>query len=756
MSQQWNFDPVGGPIWAAVLAIGLVVLVSLVGIPRDRLTPGRRLTLTGLRLLAAALAILALWRPSLIHTESRRQPATLVLLVDESRSMTVADAFGGKTRWQSLLATLTEALPALEELREQEIEVQLYTFDADTHAQEWKTGALGLADEPAGEQTAIGAALEDILRREAGKRLLGVILLSDGAQRAYAPRDLAPQNPARRLADLGFPLYTFVFGQARGLGQARDVAVKDLLVNPTVFVKNELAVQANVRIDGLVNQDVPVQLLFESPAGKMETVATKDLHSAKDGATLPVEMSTTAQTPGEFKLTVRAEKQPGEIVTTNNELSTFVTVLKGGLNVLYIEGALRVEQKFLRRSLDASADIKVDYIRLAEPDPRKPRSLDLKPYFARGKYDVYVIGDIDSDWFQPGELAALAGVVHQGAGLLMLGGLHTFAPGGYFDTPLADLLPILMNNLDRNKFGEPVLPQLHLPGPLRMVPSKRLGARHFVLQLASGDGNRAAWEKLPPLDGANKFDRLKPSAQVLAETPDGKPLLVAGESGGRVLASAIDSTWRWWLGGFEPEHKRFWRQVVLWLARKDEQTEGNVWIKLAQRRYAPGGRVEFGAGAKSPHGDVYDDAQFEAEVILPDGTKRPVHLARGSEEMTAVFADTQQAGDYTVVVSATRAGEDLGTAKARFLIYEQDLELDNAAADPSLLASLAKVSEQSGGRLLAPEELPELLDQIKQQPLERQVEREVKETPWDTWPFFVLFVSVLSADWFLRKKWGLV
>ncbi len=751
MSQQWQIDPVGGPIWAAVLAVGLVVLVSLVGIPRDRLTPGRRYILTVLRLIAAALAILALLRPTLIHTEKRRQPATLVLLVDRSRSMSVADAFGGKTRWRALRDTLAEAMPALDDLREQEIEVQVYTFDADTHAQEWKNGRIGLPDEPLGEQTAIGAALEDILRREAGKRLLGVILLSDGAQRAYAPRDLAPQNPARRLADFGFPLYAFAFGQARGLGQARDVAVKDLLVNPTVFVKNELAVQSNVRVDGLVNQDIPVQLLFETPAAKMEVVSTKDLHSAKDGASLPVEMSYVPQTPGEYKLTVRAEKQPGEVVTTNNELSTFVTVLKGGLNVLYVEGALRVEQKFLRRSLDASADIKVDYVRLPPPDPLKPRALDLKPFFARGKYDVYLIGDVDSTWFRPDELAALAGVVQQGAGLLMLGGLHTFAPGGYTDTPLAHLLPIVMNDLDRNRYGEPILPQLHLPGPIKMVPSKRLGARHFALQLASGDANRAAWEKLPPLDGANKFDKLKLTAQVLAETPDGKPLLVAGEAGGRVMALAVDSTWRWWLGGYESEHKRFWRQAILWLARKDEQTEGNVWIKLAQRRFAPGGRVEFAAGAKSPQGDIYSDAEFQAKVIQPDGTERPVHLARGSEEMSAVFAETQQAGDYTVVVSASRAGEELGTAKARFLIYEQDLELDNAAADSNLLGSLAKVSEQSGGRLLAPEELPKLLDEIKQQPPNQDVEREVKETPWDTWPFFALFVAVLSADWFLQE-----
>ncbi len=505
----------------------------------------------------------------------------------------------------------------------------------------WQDGKLELPDEPTGDQTAIGAALDDVLRREreASKRLLGVILLSDGAQRAYAPHDLAPQMPARRLADRGAPLFALSFGQGRGLGQVRDVAVKDLIVNPTVYVKNELSVEANVRVDGLVNQDIPLQLLFEGPGGKMQTVATQELHPAKDGASLGVEMSYVPTVPGEYKLTVRAEKQPGEVVTTNNELSTFVTVLKGGLNVLYIEGALRVEQKFLRRSLDASADIKVDYVRLTAPDKQKPRTLDLVPLFARGKYDVYILGDIDHTWFRDGELAALANVVHQGAGLCMLGGLHTFAPGGYFEVPpLAELLPIVMNEFDRQPQGEAILPQLHIAGPVQMLPNRRLGTKHFTLQLGPPQANAAVWQKLPPLEGANKFDRLKPSAQVLAETPDGKPLMVAGEAGGRVLALAVDSTWRWWLAGFATEHKRFWRQVILWLARKDEQSEGNVWVKLGQRRAAPGGRVELTAGAKSPQGDVYSDAELTAEVILPDGTtRRTVHLSHAGDELAGIF-----------------------------------------------------------------------------------------------------------------------
>jgi len=99
-----------------------------------------------------------------------------------------------------------------------------------------RTRPIELPERSEGQQTAIGAALEERLRREAGKRLLGVILLSDGAQRAYAPRDL-PRN-RRRPAETPrlSPVHPPVWPIAR-LGEAQDVAVKDLIVDPNVFVK---------------------------------------------------------------------------------------------------------------------------------------------------------------------------------------------------------------------------------------------------------------------------------------------------------------------------------------------------------------------------------------------------------------------------------------------------------------------------------------------------------------------------------------
>src|SRR5690606_26122731 len=213
-------------------------------------------------------------RPTLVYTTTKARSATIAVLIDRSRSMVVADSVGGRTRWEMLKTAVGDALPALEELSEN-VELKLYSFDSAVQPLAIERGRLNLGEPPTGEQTAIGAALDDVLRREAGKRLIGVVLLSDGAQRAYAPRDIAPQGPARRLADLGFPLYTLPFGQARGLGQARDVVLADLAVNPTVYVKNELAARATARIEGFGNQPVTVQLLFEGPGGKMQVVASQ-------------------------------------------------------------------------------------------------------------------------------------------------------------------------------------------------------------------------------------------------------------------------------------------------------------------------------------------------------------------------------------------------------------------------------------------------------------------------------------------------
>ncbi len=746
-----SFYPIGDSYWL-VLAAFAALLTVLALVPVGSKTPRRRrMALMGLRLAVLLLLLLAMLRPTLVYTQTKKQPASLVLLADQSRSMSVPDAVGGRTRYDILRQSLEEARPALAAVAK-DFELKAYTFDAEARPVDASQGTVQLMPAPEGRQTAIGAVLEDVLRAEAGKRLLGVLLLSDGAQRAYAPRDVPPQTAASRLKHLGYRLYTFAFGQSRGLGQARDVAVKDLLVNEQVFVNNELEIVGQVRIDGYLNREIPVQLLFETEPGKMEVVAQKTVQANEDGQLREVRFTYVPQTAGEFKLSLEAVGQPGELVTTNNLSSTFVNVLKGGLKVLYLEGNPRVEQKFLRRSLDSSPDVNVNYLRLNARQPESHPS-DLIEQFKPGAYDVYILGDLDSSAFRPGELDQLAKTVSQGAGLIMLGGFHSFGPGGYGDGPLANVLPVGMDRLERQRLDDQTRADLHLPGPLKMMPTAQ-GDRHFVLNLAGKQtDNQSAWEKLPPLEGANRFVQLAPAAEVLAVAGK-QPMLVAHQFGlGRVMAFAGDSTWHWWMQGFQSAHKRFWRQVVLWLARKDQSTEGEVWVRLQHRRLPIEQRLEFSVGVQSPIGESRTDFTAEAEVVLPDQSRRRVPLTRQGESLIGSFRDTGTAGDYRVEVTAKDKEETLGAARARFLTFAQDLELDNPAADGAMLESLATTT---GGQALAPEQLGDLVRKLVENTEHLEIRQETKRTFWDTWPFFLAFVGLLSVEWWLRKRWGLV
>jgi len=459
--------------------------------------------------------------------------------------------------------------------------------------------------------------------------------------------------------------------------------------------------------------------------------------------------------------------------------------------VLYLVGAKRVgggpgpEQRFVRAALARSPDIVVER-RLVD---YQPAELDLRDVFRQGKIDVVILDDVDARGLSRESWQALADRIRGGAGLMMTGGYHSFAPGGHRETPLADVLPVDFGPAQRQNFNEPLRDDVHLAGPVRMRPAAPVGTRHSIMQIGglehgrvSAGGNArsvpvdpalppalttkrsvgvAQWNTLPPLDGANLVERreLKPNASVLAEADDPQrhPLLVAGQSGdGRTLAFAGDSTWRWQLQGFGESHRRYWRQCVLWLAKKDEQTEGRVWIRLAGRRVLRGTRVDVTLGAEDTQGEPVASARFDVAITTPDAREVVVRPTKSGDEWAAIFRETTTPGDYRIQVTAIDGGQQFGVAEARFLVPDQDIELDRPAAEPSLMAQLAEMTAAAGGQSLAPEELPALVARLAAQPPKLEEEIIARVTYWDKWPFLLLFVGLLSVEWYLRKRWGLV
>ncbi len=181
-----------------------------------------------------------------------------------------------------------------------------------------------------------------------------------------------------------------------------------------------------------------------------------------------------------------------------------------------------------------------------------------------------------------------------------------------------------------------------------------------------------------------------------------------------------------------------------------------MWIKLDSRRFLPGQRVTFRSGARSAAGDPLTNARLTATVVHPDGDQRPVRLVRQGDYFRGTVTDANQAGTYTLRVTATSEGAEMGQHESRFMVYTTDRELSGVTADPGLLRNLAAQTGEQGGRWLTPEELPALFEALRQKPLQLEEKVKLTVTYWDRGTLLLLLVGVLSTEWFLRKKWRLV
>lgn len=753
-----QFDPVWSWAFVACVALGLLAVLLAVPPDRSRLSPAGRIALTLLRLGAFLALVACMLRPTFVATRKARQQGTVVVLADASESMTVADGPGGQTRWDEMRVALAAARPAARQLMATgDFDIAVWRFDREVHplppAGDDPFPLAAWADAASADETAIGAAIDDGQKATAGRMIAGVVVLSDGGQHAYAPRDLPPQSAARKLADAGAPLWSVTFGQQRGGGQGRDAAVVNLSVAETVYVKNVLEVAGRVRLDGLAGREAAVVLLAEDEAGAMQEVTRTRVRATGESVEEAVRLSWAPTALGERKITLRVEPQEGEVIIANNELSTFVEVIDGGLRVLYLEGALRVEQRFLRRVLAASPDMQVDF-EWIDASHRERWPVDLGRRLA-GDYDVFLIGDLDASALRPEDARAMLAKINAGAGLGLLGGFHAFEAGGWAGSPLGPAMPFEVDRLARQPFDEPVRRGLHIDGAIRMLPDPRFGDVSILRLGTSGDDSRAAWEAMPTLEGASRIGRLLPTAKTLAAMADGTPLLVGRDYGeGRVLAFAADSTWRWVMQGAGDQHRRFWRQFVLWLARQDDAEQDTLWVRLAQRRISPGTPLPFDTGLTRPDGTAQEGVAIEATVIAPDGQKRPVRVGRQGDTFTGMIADCSEPGDWRLVVRATRPGDAVPRERsARFTVFRQDLELANPRANPLLMRQLA---EATSGGVRLPEDLPEIFTEIAARPPTYESKEQWSLAPWDTWPMFLLMAACMSAEWFLRKRWGLV
>lgn len=734
----------------ASAALGLLVTILLVRAYRETtraVSRRRRLTLLATRLLALAIVLLLLVHPVLQFVKVSRERSALVILLDNSRSMTVCDVPKGgapadPASAASRLETVRQALDRHHDA------LEALSADMDLH---WFTFSTLLEPvaEPAlkgeGEHTALAAAVARLRESlvQSGGKPAGVILISDG--RDNFSTDDERNTAGEDWAAAGVPLFAVGVGSETAAGRNKALIARRMDCPGSVSILNRLPVRAEFTATGLAGTTINVELLFDD-----EVVELQQARPTENSELLRIDLGYTPTIGGLHRVSVRARAEGVSGREGEATLSQFVRVTDEKIQVLYIDRP-RYERAAVARALEASGDLRVTKLDLNRPADGASSPLPRSTGEWQA-YHVVLIGDVDRVAFSDAGLTAVRDMVREhGRGLALLGGIRTVGSGQYRGTPLATILPV-----DLSTVGE-----LSAPVPFELTPA---GRAHPICRMATdATAGLDIWKRLPPFDGAGRLAGLTPTAETLMRTSAGQPLLVVTETGkGRVAIAAFDSTWRWSFAdpkGVDAQ-RRFWRQLVLWLANRRPE----VWVASDKPRYdlarirSNVERVTLRAGVSEPTtGKTPEGAVVIGTLTGPGGKPAEIKWIHTAESLESRPPITE-AGEYHVQVSAKLGNQVLGQSETAFVVTAPDPEMGDPTADIENLRRIAARTQSAGGEYVPIDQFGKLLERLAAKPHAAEITQVRRSNLVDDrpWLWFAAFAGLLAVEWVIRRRSGLV
>ncbi len=426
-----------GPLlWALlVLPVLAVFAVSLVDRPR-----GLRLASLGLRLLAIVLVALALARPTVPRTADRLHVA---FLVDLSASVDLGAAEAALDRVDAAVAELapgdTWSLAAVgRDLRPADTTDELRSLIA-----EWREAAGAEGFRAASDLAAALRATRLGLPADAAGR---VVLMTDArpvpadpgaasagaAGPAVATADAATATATSPDADLARALAELAGGP--GSVEVRldpvapfdepEAAIVRLQASPSDAHEGEV-VRLTARV--LVNRPMPVEVRIVHRG----VVAQRQTVEPVPGEATDVDFDVPMITPGRTRWTAELAA-PEDFFAVNNALDATVQV-SGRPRVLVLHREPRTMRDF-ERAMDRQ-DVLVE-TRGPRGAPRTMQELLA--------FDAVVLADVAATDLEPFQLRLLRDYVADfGGGLAMTGSENSFGLGGYYRSPVEEVLPLV-------------------------------------------------------------------------------------------------------------------------------------------------------------------------------------------------------------------------------------------------------------------------------------------------------------------------
>jgi hypothetical protein len=793
---------------AGLLVVAFVTFIYLRD-GRETASRGLRVFLAALRILILSSALLLFTEPALLAVHEEHKPSTVLVLLDDSRSMnlkfayaddklqkTVKDAMGEKslipltksdgtiekvqvskfelshfallTRLQVACQALRQGEPdfaGLLKIKGRHQEVHLRPFSHYFPRGDAPKPAFPEVDfEPLLKETRLGEVLRRSLQELQGVSLAGVVLISDGRQTAGED----PVQVAGNLYKLRkIPLCAVGVGDP---SEPKDLAVAieapDVVLPEDYF---ELLIVVTPR--GYTNLiGVPIEIRDDE--GK---VVTEQINTGRPGEKVVKSVKVRREKPGRASFEIKVKPQDGELNVENNQLTHIVQVVDKKIRVLYVEGQdlPRWEYRFLKNALLRDHTIEADVLLTLtsgdgasfhyEGTKGRPRleSYPVNKEQLHDKYDVLILGDLDPSLFTRDQVNLIQDFVREGGGLMMIAG-ERYAPARYvagLAEKIGELLPIVPS-------GAYAPPPDGYKDEFQIEWTEEGRRQPWTILDADENANRMLLDSLPRQLWYYPVRRAKALARVVAVHPEvfqedrdeqekqrKLPLIAFMPYGqGYTMFFGVDGFWRWRKGVGDRYHYRLHNQAIRFLATGHRPGQKKQYrMDVDKQTYSLGDQVLITAQLKDRKFEPLAVPKVSALLRTPKGETVQLELALRKDQPGfyegRYYPD--RLGQFKLEYRDREAEHpEQPQAEIGFKVEDPQVEMEEPRMNEELLRQIASAS--AGGKYFSIDQLaqiPELLT-----PRTEIIRREKEFSLWDRWPVLFLFVLLITAEWILRKR----
>lgn len=667
------------------------------------------------------------------------------------------EKFDGLQRWQRVQALLLEGKPEQRLLAKLagKFDLQVASLDNGEVKPIWQANNKDVPvpatlSKPVGNLTNLTSGLSYSVSNEQKAGKGAVIMITDGQQNAGD----SPIEVAKVLAGKKMPVFT--------LGVGSHIAPRDLAILKTI-VPDSVYFEDVVRGEVIIKEEVPVNQPFTLKVKDGEKVVWEKqfITEGKPSRTIPFDFPVKELAAERIKampkdvkalgvpmdLKVSVTPIEGERELSNNEASLRFRAVTQKRKVLLVDGRPRWETRYLKNLYQRDEKWEVNAAIAGMRGETGFVRGDKEGNFPADKpmldaYELIIFGEVPKDLLKPEEQRWLADFVgKRGGAIIFLDGARGYLRQ-YNDTPMGPLLPV-----DYADVKPPVgLKSLGLTG-------RAAGLAPFALspEIAT---NAEVWAKLPVPKSVVGVKPL-PGAEVLidGEAAGGRvPLAILRPYGaGKVYYHAFDDSWRWRYEVADKYHVKFWNQIANFVAEEPFSTSDKfVSLDAGKLTYEPGAQAPIRVRIRSGEGKPVTDAAVTA-VISRDGKPvAKIELTPAEGGLYRGKTAALEAGSYEVTVESAAVPEI--KVRTEFKVEaSQNIERTLLSVNEDLLR---QISLTSGGQYFREEQVDQIIKLIE--PLTagnvQESETSLLESKW----WFALLVLLLTAEWLIRKRVGML